>query len=74
MVDTVSIVIILTVVAVILLLFLVSWYVRRKASRLNEREFHVWFQKVFFGMTGHELTELPERKPRKRQAGEQSLV
>ena len=74
MVDTVSVVIILTVVAIILLLFLVTWYVKRRTSRLNEREFHVWFQKVFFGMTGHELTELPERKAQKRQAGEQSLV
>ncbi|RPI27068.1 MAG: hypothetical protein EHM61_09750 [Acidobacteria bacterium] len=71
--DT-TIVAVLLLAVLLLLLVSVVVYARRKASRLNDREFHAWFQKAGLGMTGNELTELPERKPQKRQAHDQSPV
>jgi len=72
MLDTASAVVFVTVGLLLLLLVSVSRYVRWKASRLSEREFHVWFQKAFLGMTQREVTELPERKPQKRQTSDQA--
>jgi len=71
MLDTASAVVFVTVGLLLLLLVSVSRYVRWKASRLSEREFHVWFQKAFLGMT-QRVTELPDSKPQKRQTSDQA--
>jgi len=65
MYQTIAIALGATLVVTIALVYL---YVRRQSSQLNDREFHIWFQKAFMGMTRREIQGLPDRSSSKKPA------